>query len=185
MSWEFQMGEEPPAGAGRRFWEWRFPNLGKMNPPGGGMHPSETGNGWEFPGIPGKCIRNPRFDSAGNSTGKLWKEPRIVPSSGNWDKEGRSGKEFSKLDSGSKHPGKIRGRSRQDEFLIWKRRRQKLELFHKLWMRKLLETILKELGNHKTRETPALDPSKFPEFLEALAALPSRIQEFLGKSRGN
>lgn len=99
--------------------------------------------------------------------------------------EGRSGKEFSKLDSGSKHPGKIRGRSRWDEFLIWKRRRQKLELFHKLWMRKLLEMILKELGSHKTGETPVLDPSKFPEFLEALAALPSRIQEFLGKSRGN
>lgn len=102
--------------------------------------------------------------------------------------EGRIGKEFSKPDLGSKHPRKIRGRSDRDEFLIWKRRRQKPELFHKLWMRKLLETILKKLGNHRTRETPALDPhcpSKFPEFLEALAAFPSGIQEFLGKSRGN
>lgn len=89
MSWEIPDGEEPQAGAGSRLWERRFPNLGQMNPPEGGMHPSKTGNGWEVPGIPGKWIRNPRFDSVGNSAGKLWKEPRIVPSSGNWDKGGR------------------------------------------------------------------------------------------------
>lgn len=95
--------------------------------------------------------------------------------------EGRIGMEFSRLDLGSKHPGKTRGRSRRDEFLIWKRRRWKPELFHKLWMRKLLETILRKLGNHKTREAPALDPdcpSKILEFLEALGV-------FLSKSRNS
>lgn len=196
MSWEFQTGKDPRM-------SWEFPELVLEADSGSGASQIQekrilqrvectprklgmAGNSQEFLGN-GSEIQG--LIPLGILLGALGRSQGLFQAVGIGIRvEGRAGKEFSRLDSGSKHSGKIQGRSRRDECLMWKRRRRKPEPFHKLWMRKLLETALEKLGKHKPREAPALDPNcppKTPEVLEALGASPSGIQEFLGKSREN